>query len=251
MKALLKNSLSDYLWVEIVAVVLAAVIVGAVTAYVSADSIYKASIIGGSITPIMGAPGQLSGQGEEKAPSYYAQRYMEIKERITGIFGSLVWSNSGLLSSVFGIAAMVALFPFVYRLRTSFVPLLFRERSGPIKLGLTGLLLALLLLLPLFLSASFPLVLVARNWLSGVSLSSVILLNGILWALLLMLSVSIYSTYILWGRLDLSLVFTLLLAFGLSGKLSFAWKTVWIYLATSVGLVVVMVVVLQRRLMSV
>ncbi len=251
MKALVKNSLSDYLWVEVLVVVLAAVMIGAVTAYISADSIYKASIIGGSITPILGAPGQLSGQGAGKAPSYYAHHYLEIKERITRIFGALVWSNSGLISSVFGIAVMVALFPFVYRLRASFVPLLFRERSGPVKTSLTGLLLALFFLLPLFLSASFSLVFVARDWLSGVSLSSILLLNGILWVLLLMLSVSIYSTYVLWGRLDLSIVFTLLLAFGLSGKLFFAWRTVWIYLAISLALTASMVLVLQRRWMSV
>ncbi|WP_297490796.1 hypothetical protein [Thermococcus sp.] len=251
MKAILKNSLSDYLWVEVLAVVLAAVMIGSITAYVAADSIYKASIIGGSITPILGAPGQLSGQGAEKAPSYYARHYLAVKQRITGIFGSLVWSNSGLISSVLGIAVMVALFPFVYRLRASFVPILFRERSGPVGVGLKGLLLALFFIFPLFLALSFPLAFVAKNWLSGVSLSSVLLLNGILWSLLLMLAISIYSTYALWGRLDLAVVFTLLLAFLLSGKLPFGWETVWVYLGISAGLTAGMVVAFQRRWMGV
>ncbi len=250
MKWVLRNSLSDYLFVEVLAVVLAAVIVGSVTAYVSADSIYKASIMGGTVTPILGAPGQLSGQSPEKPPEYYAEQYLNIKERIANQFGKLVWSNSSLLSAVYAIGVLIALFPFAYRMRVSFVPLLFRERTGPVSLVLKGFVLSLGFLLPLFASVVMPLVMVKRNWLSGIEASSLLMLAAILLSLLLLLTVSVYSTYILWGRVDLALVFTLLLAFGLSGKLGFGWKTVEAFLGTFLGLLGFMAVSIERRWIS-
>ena len=251
MKWILRNSLSDYLFVEVLAVVLAAVMIGSVTAYVSADSIYKASIMGGTVTPILGAPGQLSGQSPEKPPEYYAEQYLNIKERIASLFGKLVWSNSSLLSAVYAIGVLIALFPFAYRMRVSFVPLLFRERTGPVSLVLKGFALSLGFLLPLFASVVMPLVMVKRNWLSGIEASSLLMLAAILLSLLLLLTVAVYSTYILWGRVDLALVFTLLLAFGLSGKLGFEWRSVWVYLGASLGILLVMVIAAQRRLMRV
>ena len=251
MKGILKNSLSDYLWVEVLAVIIAAVIVGSVTAYVSADSIYRASIMGGTVTPILGAPGHLSGQIKEKPPDYYANRYLVIKERIADLFGKLVWSSSGLLSSVYAIGVMIALFPFIYRFRVSFVPLLFRERSGPVSLTVKGLLLALFFMIPLFLASTVSLLLVSRSWLSGIEPSSIVLLSSILLSLHLMLTVAVYSNYILWGRIDLALVFTLLLVFGLSGKLGFNWETVEVFLGTCIGLFGFMVFAAERRWMSI
>lgn len=249
MKAVLKSSLSDYLSVELLAVILAAVMVASVTAYISADSIYKASVIGGAVTPILGAQGQLSGHSPGKPPGYYVHRYEGIRNAVAGLFGTLVWSDSSLISAVYAVAVIIALFPFVYRLRTSFVPLLFRERSGPVSLTLKGLLLALLFLVPIFVSSSLPILWVSSRWLSGMGHSSLLL--GILLSLLLMLAVSVYSTYTLWGRIDLALIFTLFLAFGLSGKLSLEWRTVWINLGVSAALVAFMVLSLRRRWMSV
>lgn len=69
MKALIKNAFSDYLHVEILAVILAAVIVAAVTSYIAADSIYKASIIGGgSVTPILGG-------AQDTSPARFRRRH--------------------------------------------------------------------------------------------------------------------------------------------------------------------------------
>ncbi|NJF24477.1 hypothetical protein [Thermococcus sp. Bubb.Bath] len=251
MKALMKNAFSDYLHVEILAVILAAVMVAAVTSYIAADSVYKASIIGGSVTPLLGAPGHLSGQVQEKAPSYYASQYLTMKEKIAGLFGALVWSNSSLLSSVYVVAVMIALFPLMYRTRSSFVPLLFRERASPAKTALIGLAASFIIFLPLAFSALFPIGVVSLKWLSGISQDSLILLSSILLSLLLAATLAVYSTYILWGRLDLSIVFTLLLAFLLSGKLGFEWRTVWVYLGTSAGLIVIMLYSFHRRWMSV
>jgi len=251
MKALIKNAFSDYLHVEVLAVILAAIMVAAVTSYIAADSVYKASIIGGSVTPILGAPGHLSGQVQEKPPEYYASKYLAMKEKIANLFGALVWSNSGLLSSVYVVAVMIALFPMMYRTRSSFVPLLFRERASPARTALTGLGASFVLFLLLAFSALFPLEIVSLKWLSGISQRSLILLASILISLLLTATLAVYSTYILWGRLDLSIVFTLLLTFLLSGKLGFEWRTVWTYLGISAGLFVFMLYSLHRRLMNV
>ncbi|WP_054839962.1 hypothetical protein [Thermococcus sp. JCM 11816] len=94
---------------------------------------------------------------------------------------------------------------------------------------------------------------VSLKWLSGISRGgSLILLSSILVSLLLTATLAVYSTYILWGgRLDLSIVFTLLLTFLLSGKLGFEWRTVWAYLGTSVGLLLFMLYSFHRRWMSV
>ncbi|NPA47642.1 MAG: hypothetical protein GXO14_03220 [Thermococci archaeon] len=249
MKNMIKGSLSDYLLVEILAVILAAVLIGSVTAYISANSIYRASIIGGMVTPILGTPGYLSGQISEKPPSYYAEQYVSLRERISDLFGRLVWLRSTLISAVYAVAVIIALFPFIYRQRVSFVPLLFRERSGPVVLALKGLLLSLFFLIPLFVSSLLPLLIVSRNWLSGIRMTYILLLSSMLISLLLMLIVAVYSTYILWGRIDLALIFTLLIAFGLSGKLGFEWRTVWVYLGISASLVAFMSVSFHRRWM--
>jgi len=250
MRSMLKTCLSDYLTVELAAVILAAFIVASVTAYISANSVYRASVMGGTVTPILGAPGELSSKASTKPPTYYIRRYEDIKDTVAKIFGELVWSSSGLISAVYSAAIIIALFPFLYRFRTSFVPLLFRERSNPVSLTLKGLILSLFFILPLFLASAFPMLWVSERWLSGTG-PSLLLLTGALLSLLLMLAVALYSMYTLWGRLDLALIFTLFLAFGLSGKLGLEWKTIFINVGVSVALVIFIIIASERRWMSV
>ncbi len=250
MKSTIKTCLSDYLSVELVAVILAAVIVASATAYISADSVYRASIIGGAVTPVLGASGELSTYAPSRPPAYYVHRYESIRDTVARIFSELVWSDSGLISAVYSVAVIIALFPFIYRFRTSFVPLLFRERSGPTSLTLKGLLLALFFIIPLFLASALPILWVSRRWLSGAGSSSLMLM-GVLLSLLLMLAVALYSTYTLWGRIDLALIFTLFLAFGLSGKLGLGWGTVGVNVGVSGALIVFTALALDRRWMNV
>lgn len=120
--SLVKHALSDYLYIEIVGIILASLMTAAVTTYVSYDAVYKASIVGGPITPILGTRGYIDSYVREMPAQYYAGYYVKIKERITKLFLVLMWSHSMLLSSVYTIASTISVFPSLYRLRVSMIP---------------------------------------------------------------------------------------------------------------------------------
>ncbi|AMM53761.1 hypothetical protein [Pyrococcus kukulkanii] len=251
MKLLFRTSFSDYFLLEIFGIVIATFIASLTTAYVVGTSIYKASIVGGEVIPILGVQGHLSVQNSEKSPEYYANKYFEIKERIASLFGKFVWSNINLLSTAYTIVAFIFLFPFVYRMRISLVPLLFREPTSLVHLVLKGLILSFLFLLPLYISILAPIIIVSKFWLSGAGFSYILLLSSILISLLILLTVTVYSTYLVWGRGDLTVFFTLLLAFGFSSNLDFNWKSVLIYLGASMGIVLVLIMIAHRRVMKI
>ena len=200
---------SDYSTIEYLGILFGILLFSLIAGFIMARAFYTAVIVSTPFNPILGVEGKLVRRGEENV--YQSLSFDDIKKRIIEVYSKILWKDLMYVFIAYVVSITALLYPSLYRLRISFIPMLYRLNSNPYALFMKGLVTTIVLSIPPILGLCIFLGIIT-NWIYYTSMTVVNLLISIV-LLMYLITIFIYTVYVLFNRVEFALATTLSLIF--------------------------------------